>query len=94
MIQQTALSTCVLLCFQCAYCKEYFIGKPTKGHQCYRTMTVNKDYCLDPLTQAECTRSPGPLRLGRTVLFVVQPKYVNVDIRVTIDVAIGGKCLN
>lgn len=57
-------------------------------------MTVNKDFCFDPVTQAECNRNPSPLRLGRTVLFVVQPKYVNVDIRVTIDVAVGGEfCL-
>ncbi|WAR31429.1 MEGF8-like protein [Mya arenaria] len=75
---------------QCADCKEYFLGKPKSGHQCYRTMTVSRDYCLDPNTQAECNRIPTALDHGGTVFFVVQPKYVNVDIRVTIDITFGG----
>ena len=77
--------------FQCAVCKEYFSGTPTEGHQCYRQMNVNREYCFAPITQNDCTRSPEPLLQGRTVFFAVQPKYVNVDIRVTIDVTQGGK---
>lgn len=53
-------------------------------------MSVNRDYCFDPVTQEECNRSPNSLHIGRTVFFVVQPKYVNVDIRVTVDVSVGG----
>ncbi|KAL5012356.1 hypothetical protein ScPMuIL_010907 [Solemya velum] len=75
---------------QCATCKEYYIGTPTNGHQCYHQMKVNQDFCFDPDTQNECSQNPGPLHRGRTVFFVVQPKYLNVDIRVTIDVTQGG----
>ncbi|KAK3588362.1 hypothetical protein CHS0354_005627 [Potamilus streckersoni] len=75
---------------QCSACKEYFMGTPTKGHQCYRQMSVNREYCFDPTTQTDCSQNPGPLQQGRTVFFGVQPKYVNVDIRITIDVTKGG----
>ena len=77
--------------FQCAKCKEYFLGTPQDGHQCFRQMNVNREYCFDPYTQKDCTRTPEPLIYGRTVFFAVQPKYVNVDIRVTIDVTVGGR---
>ena len=33
---------------------------------------------------------PQALPLGRTVFFAVQPKYLNVDIRITLDVTEGG----
>lgn len=29
---------------QCSQCKEYFVGRPTNGHQCYRQMSVGEDY--------------------------------------------------
>ena len=69
------------------------MGKPTDGHQCYRQMTVDHDYCFDPMTQMNCATNPGPLHKGRTVFFVVQPKYLNVDIRVILDVTRGGEYL-
>ncbi|CAM1295013.1 MEGF8 (predicted) [Pycnogonum litorale] len=75
---------------QCSKCKEYFLGNPTNGHQCYRHMFVEKDYCFDPYTQDECSRKPSPLGQGRTVFFAVQPKYMNVDIRIVVDVSEGG----
>ncbi|GFS15989.1 multiple epidermal growth factor-like domains protein 8 [Elysia marginata] len=74
---------------QCIKCKEYFLGTPTNGHQCYRSMTSDKDFCFDPVTQNKCNQGPAPLLKGRTVFFVVQPRYLNVDIRVTIDVIAG-----
>ncbi|XP_035828225.1 multiple epidermal growth factor-like domains protein 8 [Aplysia californica] len=74
---------------QCAQCKEYFLGTPTNGHQCYRQMNVDRDYCFDPDTQNNCNQFPKALKLGRTVFFAVQPKYLNVDIRITIDVTMG-----
>ncbi len=76
--------------FQCIECSEGFLGEPIGGHQCYRQMSVNRDYCLDPDTQMSCNRGPEPLLAGRTVFFAVQPKYLNVDIRITIDVTQGG----
>ncbi|KAH9496424.1 Multiple epidermal growth factor-like domains protein 8, partial [Bulinus truncatus] len=74
---------------QCASCKEYFIGEPKNGQQCYRQMNVDRDYCFDPDTQNNCNQYPKALHMGRTVFFVVQPKYLNVDIRITIDVTLG-----
>lgn len=74
---------------QCSKCKEYFIGDPTNGHHCYRQMTVDKEYCFDPDTQTNCNQNPGALLRGRTVFFAVQPRYLNVDIRITIDVTLG-----
>ncbi|XP_067133716.1 multiple epidermal growth factor-like domains protein 8 [Centruroides vittatus] len=75
---------------QCSKCKEYFLGVPTNGHQCYRLMFLDKEYCFDPNTQEECNRKPSPLLPGRTVFFAVQPRYMNVDIRVIVDVTEGG----
>lgn len=53
-------------------------------------MTVDKEYCFDPDTQTNCNQNPGALLKGRTVFFAVQPRYLNVDIRITIDVTLGG----
>lgn len=74
---------------QCSKCKEYFLGLPIRNHQCYRHMFLDKDYCFDPETQQECNRRPSLLPQGRTVFFAVQPRYMNVDIRVVIDVSLG-----
>ncbi|UYV69928.1 MEGF8 [Cordylochernes scorpioides] len=90
---------------QCSKCKEYFVGVPTHGHQCYRHMFLDKDYCFDPYTQGtyshstlgwmlfcdaeQCNRKPNPLPEGRTVFFAVQPRYMNVDIRIIVDVTEG-----
>ncbi|XP_023931409.1 multiple epidermal growth factor-like domains protein 8 isoform X3 [Lingula anatina] len=75
---------------QCSVCKEYFLGIPTNGHHCYHKMTVDRDFCFDPDTQNFCTQNPTRLQKGQTVFFAVQPRYLNVDIRVTIDVTSGG----
>lgn len=56
-------------------------------------MTVDKEYCFDPDTQTNCNQNPGALLKGRTVFFAVQPRYLNVDIRITIDVTFGGIAL-
>ncbi|XP_078060165.1 multiple epidermal growth factor-like domains protein 8, partial [Mustelus asterias] len=78
--------------YQCARCKENFLGNPTNGRQCYRQITVEQEYCFDPTSQNNCYHEPNikNLPLGRTVLFAVQPKFTNVDIRITIDVTFGG----
>jgi len=56
-------------------------------------MTVEREHCFDPVTQMNCnpTRASNPLRLNRTVFFAVQPKYLNVDIRIILDVTKGGQ---
>ena len=62
--------------YQCSKCKEYYVGSPTDSHQCYRQMTVDTDYCLDPKTQSKCYAGglPAPLEHGQTVYFAVLPK--------------------
>ncbi len=85
-----ALLRMLSILFQCSECVDNFLGKPTNGHQCYRLMNVDRDYCLDPNTQMNCHSTPATLRLGRTIFFVVQPKYLNVDIRITLDITVGG----
>lgn len=68
---------------------EYYIGDPEKSRQCYRQMSVDNDYCLDPQTQSECNREPQLLMDGQAVFFVVLPKFMNVDIRIIIDITQG-----
>ncbi|KAG7161272.1 Multiple epidermal growth factor-like domains protein 8-like [Homarus americanus] len=75
---------------QCAKCKDSYLGNPSNGHQCYRQMNVEKEYCLDPNTQNDCNTKPTTLSLGQTVFFAVQPKFMNVDIRLILDVTKGG----
>ena len=52
-------------------------------------MVVDNDYYLDPETQSTGPLNSKPLWHGQTVFFVVQPKYLNVDIRLTIDIQEG-----
>ncbi|KFB42330.1 AGAP008185-PA-like protein [Anopheles sinensis] len=37
----------------------------------------------------ECKIKPQPLKAGQTVFFVIQPRYMNVDIRFIVDVTQG-----
>ncbi|CAL4062050.1 unnamed protein product, partial [Meganyctiphanes norvegica] len=75
---------------QCSKCKEQYIGNPSNGHQCYRQMSVDKEFCLDPYTQNNCETNPSSLEQGQTVFFAIQPKFMNVDIRLVLDVTSGG----
>ena len=75
---------------QCTKCKELYLGNPSKGHQCYFQMTVDEEYCLDPESQSRCDTTPKELNVGQTVYFAVQPKFLNVNIRLILDVNKGG----
>ena len=74
---------------QCTKCKESYIGNPSNGHQCFKQMSVEKDFCLDPISQDSCKTKPNPLMPGQTVFFAVQPKFMNVDIRLILDITKG-----
>ena len=74
---------------QCSKCLEYYLGFPEKGHQCYREMRVDNDFCFDPVTQSECHRDPHYLQPGHAVFFAVLPNFMNVDIRIVLDVTVG-----
>ncbi|XP_039552229.1 multiple epidermal growth factor-like domains protein 8, partial [Passer montanus] len=76
---------------QCSKCRDSFQGHPVGGQQCYRLLAVEQEYCLDAASQSHCFPPPQrrPLPPGRSVPFAVQPKFTNVDIRVTLDVTFG-----
>lgn len=80
-----------LYLIQCSSCKNSYLGEPTDGHQCYSQMDVDSDYCFDPDDRNACGSNYKPLLKGRTLFYAVQPKYLNVNIRITIDVTQGGK---
>jgi len=52
-------------------------------------MYIDKEYCFDPLTQEECIRKPRPIPVGRTVFYGIQPRYMNVDIKIILNVLQG-----
>ena len=78
---------------QCARCEQYFLGDPRHGHHCYRAMMVNSDYCLDdehslPFQPDFCALHTS-VTPGRVAFFAVQPKFMNVHIRVNVDIMEG-----
>lgn len=75
---------------QCSKCRDSYSGTPTDGHQCYKQMSVDYKFCLDAKLIEECKMKPKPLNVAQTVFFMVQPRFMNVDIRLTVDVTQGG----
>lgn len=73
---------------QCSKCRDSYAGNPIDGHQCYKSITVESKMCFDAKTIDEC-KKPAPLRPGQTVFFAVQPRFMNVDIRIIVDVTDG-----
>lgn len=73
----------------CSKCKESFSGHPKNGHQCYKHITIDSKMCLDAMPFDECKVQEIPLHPGKTVFFVVQPRFMNVDIRIILDVTQG-----
>lgn len=74
---------------QCSKCKDSYAGNPIDGHQCYKQITVESKMCFDAKTIDECKVIPTSLKPGQTVFFVVQPRFMNVDIRIIVDVTQG-----
>ncbi|XP_076271195.1 multiple EGF like domains 8 isoform X2 [Rhynchophorus ferrugineus] len=74
---------------QCAKCREGFLGTPTRGRQCYKQMSVDNKMCFDAKPIDECKMKPKPLQPGELVFFVIQPRFMNVDIRIVVDVTQG-----
>ncbi|XP_058820306.1 multiple epidermal growth factor-like domains protein 8 [Topomyia yanbarensis] len=74
---------------QCTKCKDSYSGHPSNGHQCYKHITVDSRMCFDAKSIDECKIKPQPLKPGQTVFFVIQPRYMNVDIRFMVDVTQG-----
>ncbi|XP_049313887.1 multiple epidermal growth factor-like domains protein 8 [Bactrocera dorsalis] len=74
---------------QCSKCRDSYAGNPIDGHQCYKQITVESRMCFDAKPIEECKSKPAALRPGQTVFFVIQPRFMNVDIRIIIDVTQG-----
>ncbi|XP_076675325.1 multiple EGF like domains 8 isoform X4 [Andrena cerasifolii] len=74
---------------QCSKCKENYAGTPIMGHQCYKIVTADNKMCFDTKLIDECKMKPKPLNPGQTVFYMVQPRFMNVDIRVMVDVTQG-----
>uniref|UniRef100_A0A1B0CSP3 Multiple epidermal growth factor-like protein 8 n=2 Tax=Lutzomyia longipalpis TaxID=7200 RepID=A0A1B0CSP3_LUTLO len=74
---------------QCSKCKETYSGNPIEGHQCYKHINVESKMCFDAKIIDECKIKPSPLKPGQTVFFVIQPRFMNVDIRIIVDVTQG-----
>ncbi|XP_046676550.1 multiple epidermal growth factor-like domains protein 8 isoform X2 [Homalodisca vitripennis] len=75
---------------QCSKCRDSYFGTPTDGHQCYKQMNVDYKFCLDAKLIEDCKTKLKPLAVAQTVFFMVQPRFMNVDIRLTVDVTQGG----
>lgn len=73
---------------QCSKCRDSYTGNPIDGHQCYKQITVESKMCFDAKTIDEC-KKPQPLKNGQTTFFVIQPRFMNVDIRIIVDVTSG-----
>lgn len=74
---------------QCSKCKESYSGHPKGGHQCYKHITIDSKMCLDSKPFDECKTEAVPLKGGKTIFFVIQPRFMNVDIRLILDVTLG-----
>lgn len=76
---------------QCSRCQEDFLGDPQDGFQCYRQMTVDSEYCFDrfmPVPERNLSNLMDP---GEIVFFAIQPKFMNVDIRLFVDLHRGAR---
>jgi multipile epidermal growth factor-like domains protein 8 len=73
----------------CSKCKESYSGHPKNAHQCYKIFTIDSKMCLDAKPLDECRIETIPLQEGKTVFFVIQPRFMNVDIRIILDVTQG-----
>lgn len=72
---------------QCSKCKESYQGHPKNGHQCYKHISIDSRMCFnDAKSIDECEKH---LDAGKTQFFLIQPRYMNVDIRIVIDVTVG-----
>uniref|UniRef100_A0A1I8F7L7 EGF-like domain-containing protein n=1 Tax=Macrostomum lignano TaxID=282301 RepID=A0A1I8F7L7_9PLAT len=64
----------------------------TDGRQCYHKMGVNNYFCLDYRHSQKACGVPDPpatLPTGRTLFFQVNPGFLNIDVRLFVDIIRG-----
>uniref|UniRef100_H2YIS9 Uncharacterized protein n=1 Tax=Ciona savignyi TaxID=51511 RepID=H2YIS9_CIOSA len=70
-----------------------FKGNPVNGGHCYRLVNVNQEWCFDPTLQGGCVDygfdRELELSVGYSLLFALLPRFVNVDMRLILDVTHG-----
>ncbi|KAL7013836.1 hypothetical protein ACKWTF_015609 [Chironomus riparius] len=72
---------------QCTKCKDSYNGHPKNGHQCYKQITIESRMCINEAKPIEdCEEA---LESGKMQFFQIQPRFLNVDIRIQIDVTDG-----
>uniref|UniRef100_H2YIS7 Multiple EGF-like-domains 8 n=1 Tax=Ciona savignyi TaxID=51511 RepID=H2YIS7_CIOSA len=78
---------------QCNLCMDGFKGNPVNGGHCYRLVNVNQEWCFDPTLQGGCVDygfdRELELSVGYSLLFALLPRFVNVDMRLILDVTHG-----
>lgn len=74
---------------QCVKCKETFMGNPVNDQQCYRKISVMKEFVIGKKTSETSEETVEPLPYGQAIFYAIYPRFTNVDIRMTIDVFEG-----
>jgi len=68
------------------------MGTPTGGHQCYLRLLSDDCYFLSRSPGAAGCNTPlPPLFLGQAAMYAVSPKFLNVDIKIYVNVLEGGE---
>ncbi|XP_039249986.2 multiple epidermal growth factor-like domains protein 8 [Styela clava] len=89
---------------QCDKCSPTYQGEPKNGGHCYRQVAMEDDMCFSIDSPSSCpaidygsngqtVNTLGETRhvlpAGQAILFALNPKYTNVDIRIMVDVTFG-----
>ena len=90
MVAKQIGSYCVCGLLQCSQCKDQYIGTPTDGHQCYLRAVSEQEYCITRSDVHSICSTTEPLRYGYAVMYAVLPKYLNVNIKIYVNIHEGG----
>nr|XP_026689374.1 multiple epidermal growth factor-like domains protein 8 isoform X2 [Ciona intestinalis] len=78
---------------QCDACQGGFKGNPINGGHCYRLVSINDEWCFDPTLLPGCAthdyNKKLEMKAGSTILFALHPKFLNVDMRLIVEVSSG-----
>lgn len=79
---------CITFCFLLFSLEDLTVCTPSIIYRCFPVIKFCEAnyilFCID-----ECKVKPKPLNPGQTVFYMVQPRFMNVDIRIMVDVTQG-----